>query len=140
MYVSGVESKLPNGVMLPVEYTEYGAQVLRSIGFEIFTDALRHIPFCLTLQRHCSSILLYYAVIHLLFYCFYPHLCCSPEYEPRYSRREKPLSARFRIGQVCRAGPLPHRASHLLFSSRTATPRSECLTLGLFLLCILRTS
>lgn len=27
MYVSGVESKLPNGVMLPVEYAEYGAQV-----------------------------------------------------------------------------------------------------------------
>ena len=58
-------------------------------------------------------------------------------YEPRYSRREKPLSARFRIGQVCRAGPLPYRASRLLFSARTATPRIGLSHFRAFLLCIL---
>lgn len=124
MYVSGVESKLPNGVMLPAEYTELKDSGVTT-GFGVFTDALRHIPFCLILQRHCSSIL------------FYSVLCCHPsslllfssasvlhsEYEPRHSRREKPLSARFRIRKVCRVGPLPYRANDFLFSARTATPR-----------------
>ena len=39
--VSGVESKLPNREMLPAKYTS------PSMAYGVFTDAQRHVPFCL---------------------------------------------------------------------------------------------
>lgn len=130
MYVSGVESKLPNGVILSAEYTELKDSGVTT-GFGVFTDALRHIPFCLILQRHCSSILFYSAVIHLLFYYFHPHLYCTPSMNLGVPAEKNP----YRPGSASgKSVGLAHCHIGLMtFYFQPAPPHlgSECLTLGL---------
>lgn len=67
-------SRLPNGVMLPVEYTpEYGAQVFRSTAFGMFADIPRYFLFFIfVMPLFFHSILL--CCHPSLFYFIHPHL------------------------------------------------------------------